>query len=102
MNTKTTNTLAFVAIAGAVLLGTAIDTPCAADELLDTAAVVNEAERYARIDHAIDRAALALCRETHGVGAAYRWSQTGELMCYRSALVAQAEDRRAQRLAAKD
>jgi hypothetical protein len=102
MNTKTATVLAFAVLAVPILLGTAIDAPSAADELRDTSAVVTEAERNARIDHAIDRAALAVCSETHGVGAAYRWSQTGELMCYRSALVAQAEDRRALRLAAKD
>ena len=102
MNTKTATVLAFAVFAVPLLLGTAIDAPTATDELRDTAAVVTEAERNARLDHAIDRAALALCRETHSAGAAYRWSDSGELICYRSALVAQAEDRRALRIAAKD
>jgi hypothetical protein len=102
MNTKTTTALAFAVLAIPILLGTAMDAPSAADELRDTAAVVTEAERNARIDHAIDRAALAVCRETHSASAAYRWSDSGELICYRSALVAQAEDRRALRIAAKD
>ena len=102
MNTKTTTALALAVLAVPILLGTAIDAPTASDELRDTAAVVTEAERNARLDHAIDRAALAVCRETHSAGAAYRWSETGELICYRSALVAQAEDRRALRLASKD
>ena len=98
MNTVT-HIASFAVLAGALLLGTSLPGPSAEQEARDTAAVLREAQRQAAADHDIERTARRICQHTHSAGAVHRWGPNNELICHRSALVAQAEDAQALRVA---
>lgn len=89
----TINVWAFTALAGLLLIGSAIDGPSAHEEAVATAEQIADLQRdsaeisamVAGMDRAIEREAGALCKRTHGASAVHWWTAENRLVCSRNA-----------------